>query len=99
LARRALRNIFKTSYSVEITLTQTEMGFVDTEMISYLILSTSLFVVSPALLQDEQRQRQLETKFNNILAKNDVKDVNEIIQRALLRYFILKTELSCPQQL
>jgi hypothetical protein len=75
------------------------MGFVDTEMISYLILSTSLFVVSPALLQDEQRQRQLETKFNNILAKNDVKDVNEIIQRALLRYFILKTELSCPQQL
>jgi hypothetical protein len=69
------------------------MGFVDTEMISYLILSTSLFVVSPALLQDEQRQRQLETKFNNILAKNDVKDVNEIIQRALLRYFILKTEL------
>jgi hypothetical protein len=93
LARRALRNIFKTSYSVEITLTQTEMGFVDTEMISYLILSTSLFVVSPALLQDEQRQRQLETKFNNILAKNDVKDVNEIIQRALLRYFILKTEL------
>lgn len=68
------------------------MGFVDTEMISYLILSTSLFVVSPALLQDEQRQRQLETKFNNILAKNDVKDVNEIIQRALLRYFILKTE-------
>jgi hypothetical protein len=75
------------------------MGFVDTEMISYLILSTSLFVVSPALLQDEQRQRQLETKFNNILAKNDVKDVNEIIQRALLRYFILKMELSCPQQL
>lgn len=69
------------------------MGFVDTEMISYLILSTSLFVVSPALLQDEQRQRQLETKFNNILAKNNVKDVNEIIQRALLRYFILKTEL------
>ncbi len=71
------------------------MGFVDTEMISYLILSTSLFVVSPALLQDEQRQRQLETKFNNILAKNGVKDVNEIIQRALLRYFILKkkTEL------
>ena len=56
-------------------------------MISYLILSTSLFVVSPALIQDEQRQRQLETKFNSILAKNGVKDVNEIIQRALLRYY------------
>ena len=62
------------------------MGFVDNEMISYLVLSTSLFVASPALFEDEQRQRQLETKFNDILSGNGVKDVTEIIQRALLKY-------------
>ncbi|XP_057375004.1 uncharacterized protein LOC130695960 [Daphnia carinata] len=62
-----------------------EMGFVDTEMVSYLTLSTSFFVVSPVLLQDEQRQRQLESKFNDILDRNNISDFNEIIQRALLK--------------
>ena len=66
----------------------TEMGFVDTEMISYLILSTSLFVASPAFLQDEQRQRQMEIRFNEILTGKGVKDINEIFQRALLKYYL-----------
>jgi hypothetical protein len=64
------------------------MGFVDTEMISYLILSTSLFVASPALLQDEQRQRQMEIRFNEILTGKGIKDINEIIQLALLKYYL-----------
>lgn len=61
------------------------MGFVDAEMISYLILMTSLFVVSPALLQNVERQRQLEIKFDKIVAQNGIEDVAEILQRAVLK--------------
>lgn len=61
------------------------MGFVEAEMISYLTLMTSLFVVSPSLFQDVERQRQLETNFNQILDKNGIKDVEEIVQLALLK--------------
>jgi len=61
------------------------MGFVDAEMVSYLILTTSVFIVSPALVNDVERQRKLETKFNTILADNGIKDVKEVFQRALLK--------------
>jgi len=61
------------------------MGFVDAEMISYLILMTSLFVVSPAILQNVERQRQLEIKFDKIVAQNGIEDVAEILQRAVLK--------------
>jgi hypothetical protein len=61
------------------------MGFVDPEMISYLLLTTSLFVVSPALLQNVERQRQLEMKFNKIVEQNGIEDVAEILQRAVLQ--------------
>jgi hypothetical protein len=64
---------------------KTELGFVDAEMISYLLLTTSLFVVSPALLQNVERQRQLEMKFNKILEQNGIEDVAEILQRAVLQ--------------
>lgn len=66
-----------------------EMGIVDNEMVSYLNLVTSLFTVSPTLIKDAQRQRQLETKFNQIMADQAVKDVDEIIQRALFKYKLL----------
>ncbi len=65
------------------------MGIVDNEMVSYLNLVTSLFTVSPTLIEDAQRQRQLETKFNQIMADQAVKDVDEIIQRALFKYKLL----------
>jgi hypothetical protein len=61
------------------------MGFVDAEMVSYLILTTSVFIVSPALVDDVARQRQLEIKFNKILADKGIKDVKEIFQRAVLK--------------
>jgi hypothetical protein len=61
------------------------MGFVDAEMVSYLILTTSIFVVSPALVNDVERQRKLETKFNKILAENGIKDVAEVFRRAVLK--------------
>jgi hypothetical protein len=61
------------------------MGFVDPEMISYLLLTTSLFVVSPALLQNVERQRQLEMKFDKIVEQNGIEDVAEILQRAVLQ--------------
>jgi hypothetical protein len=61
------------------------MGFVDAEMVSYLILTTSVFIVSPALVDDVERQRQLEIKFNKILADKGIKDVKEIFQRAVLK--------------
>jgi hypothetical protein len=64
---------------------ETELGFVDAEMISYLLLTTSLFVVSPALLQNVERQRQLEMKFNKIVEQNGIEDVAEILQRAVLQ--------------
>ncbi|XP_046438737.1 uncharacterized protein LOC124190209 [Daphnia pulex] len=54
-------------------------------MISYLLLTTSLFVVSPALLQNVDRQRQLEMKFNKIMEQNGIEDVAEILQRAVLQ--------------
>ena len=60
------------------------MGFVDAEMVSYLILTTSIFVVSPALVNDVERQRKLETKFNKILAENGIKDVAKVFRRAVL---------------
>ena len=60
------------------------MGFVDAEMVSYLILTTSIFVVSPALVNDVERQRKLETKFNKILAGNGIKDVAKVFRRAVL---------------
>lgn len=61
------------------------MGFVDAEMVSYLILTTSVFIVSPALVDDVERQRQLEIKFNKILVDKGIKDVKEIFQRAVLK--------------
>ncbi len=61
----------------------------DSEMVSYLRLMTSLFVVSPTLMHDVERQRQLETKFNQILADRGIKDVDEIINRALFKYALL----------
>jgi hypothetical protein len=61
------------------------MGFVDPEMISYLLLTTSLFVVSPSLLQNVERQRQLEMKFDKIVEQNGIEDVAEILQRAVLQ--------------
>ena len=61
------------------------MGFVDAEMVSYLILTTSIFVVSPALVNDVERQRKLETKFNKILAENGIKDVAKVFRRAVLK--------------
>jgi hypothetical protein len=61
------------------------MGFIDAEMVSYLILTTSIYVASPALLQNVERQRQLEIKFDTILAENGIKDVTEILQRAVLK--------------
>jgi hypothetical protein len=64
---------------------ETELGFVDAEMISYLLLTTSLFVVSPALLQNVERQRQLEMKFDKIVEQNGIEDVAEILQRAVLQ--------------
>ena len=64
---------------------QTEMGFIDAEMVSYLILTTSIYVASPALLQNVERQRQLEIKFDTILAENGIKDLTEILQRAVLK--------------
>ena len=64
------------------------MGFVDTEMTSYLRLMTSLFIVSPTLMKDVKRQRELETKFNKILVDHDIKDVDEIVQRALFKYLL-----------
>ena len=64
------------------------MGFVDTEMTSYLRLMTSLFIVSPTLMKDVKRQRELETKFNKILVEHDIKDVDEIVQRALFKYLL-----------
>ncbi|EFX89774.1 hypothetical protein DAPPUDRAFT_94686 [Daphnia pulex] len=62
-----------------------EMGFVDAEMVSYLILTTSVFIVSPALVDDVERQRQLEIKFNKMLVDKGIKDVKEIFQRAVLK--------------
>ena len=64
---------------------ETEMGFIDAEMVSYLILTTSIYVASPALLQNVERQRQLEIKFDTILAENGIKDLKEILQRAVLK--------------
>jgi hypothetical protein len=64
---------------------ETELGFVDAEMISYLLLTTSLFVVSPALLQNVERQRQLEMKFDKIVEQNGIEDVAEILQRAVIQ--------------
>ena len=61
------------------------MGFIDAEMVSYLILTTSIYVASPALLQNVERQRQLEIKFDTILAENGIKDLTEILQRAVLK--------------
>jgi hypothetical protein len=61
------------------------MGFIDAEMVSYLILTTSIYIASPALLQNVERQRQLEIKFDTILAENGIKDVREILQRAVLK--------------
>jgi hypothetical protein len=61
------------------------MGFIDAEMVSYLILTTSIYIASPALLQNVERQRQLEIKFDTILAENGIKDVTEILQRAVLK--------------
>lgn len=61
------------------------MGFTDAEMVSYLLLLTSIFTTSPVLYSDMERQRQLELKFNNILSRNGIEDVNDIIQRALLK--------------
>lgn len=63
-----------------------EMGFVEAEMISYLTLMTSLFVVSPSLVHDMERQRQLETKFNQILVEKGIQDVAEILRLALLKW-------------
>lgn len=61
------------------------MGFDDPEMISYLTLMTSIFVVSPSLLYDVERQDQLDRRFNEILSTNRIKDVDEILQRALFK--------------
>lgn len=61
------------------------MGFVDSEMISYLMLMLSIFVVSPALLHNVEHQHQLETKFNSILYQHGIRDVEEIIDRALFK--------------
>ncbi|EFX89773.1 hypothetical protein DAPPUDRAFT_310184 [Daphnia pulex] len=73
-----------TSNTFNLTILK-ELGFVDPEMISYLLLTTSLFVVSPALLQNVERQRQLEMKFNKTLEQNGIEDVAEILQRAVLQ--------------
>nr|CAH0111534.1 unnamed protein product [Daphnia galeata] len=73
-----------TSNTFNLTILK-EMGFVDAEMVSYLILTTSIFVVSPALVNDVERQRKLETKFNKILAENGIKDVAEVFRRAVLK--------------
>ena len=64
------------------------MGFVDPEMISYLTLMMSIFVVSPTLLEDTKRQKQLEMKFNEILSENNIQNVDEILQRALFKYLL-----------
>ncbi|XP_045031451.1 uncharacterized protein LOC116933281 isoform X2 [Daphnia magna] len=73
-----------TSNTFNLTLLK-EMGFVEAEMISYLTLMTSLFVVSPSLVHDMERQRQLETKFNQILVEKGIQDVAEILRLALLK--------------
>lgn len=62
-----------------------EMGFIDSEMVSYLMLMLSIFVVSPALLHNVKHQHQLETKFSNILYENGITNVEEIINRALFK--------------
>ncbi len=72
------------------------MGFVDPEMISYLLLMTSLFVISPALLQNVERQRQLEIKFDKIVEQNGIEDVAEILQRAVLKFNLIDTFISRP---
>lgn len=61
------------------------MGFVDNDMVSYLTLVLSIYVVSPAFLENIEHQRQLEKKFNDILLKNGIQDIKEIINRALYR--------------
>lgn len=61
------------------------MGFVDSEMISYLMMMTSIFMVSPALALDNGKQRQLEFKFNRTLARNNITDPREVFTRALLK--------------
>ena len=70
------------------------MGFVDNEMVSYLKLVTSLFVVSHIITKDFKRQHELEARFNKTLANRGIKDVDEVIQRALYKYnlflFILR---------
>ncbi|XP_057366903.1 uncharacterized protein LOC130687737 [Daphnia carinata] len=73
-----------TSNTFNLTILK-EMGFVEAEMISYLTLMTSLFVVSPSLVRDVERQRQLETKFNEILNEKGIEDVAEILRLALLK--------------
>ena len=69
------------------------MGFVDNEMVSYLKLVTSLFVVSHTITKDFKRQYELEARFNKTLADRGI-NVDEVIQRALYKYnlflFILR---------
>lgn len=61
------------------------MGFVDNDIVSYLTLVLSIYVVSPVFLENIEHQRQLEKKFNDILLKNGIQDIKEIINRALYR--------------
>lgn len=62
-----------------------ELGFVDSDMISYLMVSFSLFVVSPFFLNNIEYQERLEAKFNDIMINHNIKDVSEIVHKALLR--------------
>lgn len=62
-----------------------EIGFADAEMVSYLMLVTSLFVASPTLIENVEHQRYLEEKFDSILIKNNISGVNELIERALFK--------------
>lgn len=62
-----------------------EMGFVDNEMISYLMLTMSLLTVSPVLIKNVTHQRQLDKRFTDILVNNNITDVSQIIKRALFK--------------
>lgn len=62
-----------------------EIGFVDNQMISYLMLMSSVFATSPLLLRNVEQQRQLETKFQKIMTDNNISNVEQIITKAILK--------------
>lgn len=60
------------------------LGFVNDEMISYLLLATSVLAASPILLENDGLQAHLQDRFDSLLSSNNL-TIQDVFRKAILR--------------